>query len=174
MIVGLLTCFMVRLFITLDASGPKRWILDGIVTRLAMLITAIWIVEHQVACSPRLETVLPSISRMPFAFWLLGPTGTPPSDTAANTGPIEPQLRTRSPRRIETVRRAAYTERQRGCSSCRSPHTAASSAAPSARQSAGCGWRPRCRTDSLPGVGLQLYTVTRSRSPVPEHRRFGP
>ena len=48
MIVGLLACFMVRLFITLDALGPKRWILDGIVTGLAMLITAVWIVEHQV------------------------------------------------------------------------------------------------------------------------------
>ena len=48
MIVGLLACLMVRLFITLDAPGPKRWILDGIVTGLAMLITAVWIVEHQV------------------------------------------------------------------------------------------------------------------------------
>lgn len=48
MIVGLLACFMVRLFITLDAPGPKRWLLDGIVTGLAMLITAVWIVEHQV------------------------------------------------------------------------------------------------------------------------------
>jgi hypothetical protein len=48
MIVGLLACFMVRLFITLDALGPKRWNLDGIVTGLAMLITAVWIVEHQV------------------------------------------------------------------------------------------------------------------------------
>ena len=48
MIVGLLACFMVRLFITLDAPGPKRWILDAIVTGLAMLITAVWIVEHQV------------------------------------------------------------------------------------------------------------------------------
>jgi hypothetical protein len=48
MFVGLLACFMVRLFITLDAPGPKRWILDGIVTGLAMLITAVWIVEHQV------------------------------------------------------------------------------------------------------------------------------
>ena len=48
MIVGLLACFMVRLFITLNALSPKRWILDGIVTGLAMLITAVWIVEHQV------------------------------------------------------------------------------------------------------------------------------
>ena len=48
MFVGLLACFMVRLFITLDAAGPKRWFLDGIVTGLAMLITAVWIVEHQV------------------------------------------------------------------------------------------------------------------------------
>lgn len=48
MFVGLLACFMVRLFITLDSPGPKRWILDGIVTGLAMLITAVWIVEHQV------------------------------------------------------------------------------------------------------------------------------
>ncbi|KQM65778.1 hypothetical protein ASE75_05980 [Sphingomonas sp. Leaf17] len=48
MIVGLLACFMVRLFITLDAPGPKRWLLDGIVTGMAMLITAVWIVEHQV------------------------------------------------------------------------------------------------------------------------------
>jgi fluoride ion exporter CrcB/FEX len=48
MFVGLLACFMIRLFITLDAPGPKRWILDGIVTGLAMLITAVWIVEHQV------------------------------------------------------------------------------------------------------------------------------
>jgi hypothetical protein len=39
---------MVRLFVTLNALGPKRWILDGIVTGLAMLITAVWIVEHQV------------------------------------------------------------------------------------------------------------------------------
>jgi hypothetical protein len=48
MFVGLLACFMIRLFITLDAPGPKRWLLDGIVTGLAMLITAVWIVEHQV------------------------------------------------------------------------------------------------------------------------------
>lgn len=48
MIVGLLACFMVRLFITLDAPGPKRWLLDGIVTGIAMLCTAVWIVEHQV------------------------------------------------------------------------------------------------------------------------------
>jgi hypothetical protein len=48
MCVGLFTCFLVRLFITLDATGPKRWLLDGIVTGLAMLITAVWIVEHQV------------------------------------------------------------------------------------------------------------------------------
>ena len=48
MFVGLLACFMVRLFITLDAPGPKRWLLDGIVTGLAMLITAVWIVEHKV------------------------------------------------------------------------------------------------------------------------------
>jgi hypothetical protein len=48
MIVGLLACFMVRLFITLDAPGPKRWLLDGIVTGLSMLVTAVWIVQHQV------------------------------------------------------------------------------------------------------------------------------
>jgi hypothetical protein len=48
MCVGLLTCFMVRLFITLDAKGPKRWLLDGIVTGIALLVTAVWIVEHQV------------------------------------------------------------------------------------------------------------------------------
>jgi hypothetical protein len=48
MIVGLLACFMVRLFITLDAPGPKRWLLDGIVTGIAMLCTAVWIVEHQI------------------------------------------------------------------------------------------------------------------------------
>lgn len=48
MLVGLLACFMVRLFITLDSPAPKRWLLDGIVTSLAMLITAVWIVEHQV------------------------------------------------------------------------------------------------------------------------------
>ena len=48
MFVGLLACLMVRLFITLDAPGPKRWLLDGIVTGLAMLTTAVWIVEHQV------------------------------------------------------------------------------------------------------------------------------
>lgn len=48
MIVGLLACLMVRLFITLDAPGPKRWLLDGIVTGLAMLVTAVWIAEHQV------------------------------------------------------------------------------------------------------------------------------
>lgn len=48
MVVGLSACFMVRLFITLDAPGPKRWLLDGIVTGLAMLVTAVWIAEHQV------------------------------------------------------------------------------------------------------------------------------
>lgn len=48
MCVGLLTCFMVRLFITLDAKGPKRWLIDGIVTGIALLVTAVWIVEHQV------------------------------------------------------------------------------------------------------------------------------
>lgn len=48
MIVGLLACFMVRLFITFDTPGPKRWVLDSIITGLAMLITAVWIVEHQV------------------------------------------------------------------------------------------------------------------------------
>jgi hypothetical protein len=48
MIVGLLTCLMIRLFITLDGPGPKRWLLDGIVTGLALLVTAVWIAEHQV------------------------------------------------------------------------------------------------------------------------------
>jgi hypothetical protein len=48
MIVGLLACLMVRLFITLDAPGPKRWLLDGIVTGMALLSTAVWIAEHQV------------------------------------------------------------------------------------------------------------------------------
>lgn len=48
MIVGLLACLMIRLFITLDTPGPKRWLLDAIVTGLAMLVTAVWIAEHQV------------------------------------------------------------------------------------------------------------------------------
>jgi len=48
MIVGLLACLMVRLFITLDTPGPKRWVLDGVVTGMAMLVTAVWITEHQV------------------------------------------------------------------------------------------------------------------------------
>ncbi len=48
MIVGLLACLMVRLFITLDAPGPKRWLLDMIITGIAMLVTAVWIAEHQV------------------------------------------------------------------------------------------------------------------------------
>ena len=48
MVVGLLACLMVRLFITLDAPGPKRWLLDGIVTGLALLATAVWIAEQQV------------------------------------------------------------------------------------------------------------------------------
>lgn len=48
MIVGLLACLMVRLFITLDTPGPKRWLLDAIVTGIAMLVTAVWIAEHQV------------------------------------------------------------------------------------------------------------------------------
>ena len=48
MIVGLLACLMVRLFITLDTPGPKRWALDAIVTGIAMLVTAVWIAEQQV------------------------------------------------------------------------------------------------------------------------------
>ena len=48
MIVGLLACLMIRLFITLDTPGPKRWLLDAIVTGIAMLVTAVWIAEHQV------------------------------------------------------------------------------------------------------------------------------
>ncbi|MEG3165530.1 hypothetical protein U1701_13090 [Sphingomonas sp. PB2P19] len=48
MVVGLLFCLMVRLFITLDTPGPKRWLLDGIVTGIALLTTAVWIAEHQV------------------------------------------------------------------------------------------------------------------------------
>ena len=48
MIVGLLACLMVRLFITLDTPGPKRWLLDGIVTGISLLSTAVWIAEHQV------------------------------------------------------------------------------------------------------------------------------
>jgi hypothetical protein len=48
MIVGLLACLMVRLFITLDTPGPKRWLLDGVVTGIAMLVTAVWIAEQQV------------------------------------------------------------------------------------------------------------------------------
>lgn len=48
MIVGLLACLMIRLFITLDTPGPKRWLLDAIVTGMAMLVTAVWIAEHQV------------------------------------------------------------------------------------------------------------------------------
>ena len=48
MVVGLLACLMVRLFITLDTPCPKRWLLDGIVTGIALLCTAVWIAEHQV------------------------------------------------------------------------------------------------------------------------------
>jgi len=48
MIVGLLACLMIRLFITLDTPGPKRWLLDMIITGIAMLVTAVWIAEHQV------------------------------------------------------------------------------------------------------------------------------
>ena len=48
MVVGRSAGFMVRLVITLDAPGPKRWLLDAIVTGLAMLVTAVWIAEHQV------------------------------------------------------------------------------------------------------------------------------
>lgn len=48
MIVGLLACLMVRLFITFDATGPRRWLVDGIVTGLALLCTAVWIAEQQV------------------------------------------------------------------------------------------------------------------------------
>ena len=48
MCVGLFTCFLVRLFITLDTPGPKRWLLDMIITGIAMLVTAVWIAEHQV------------------------------------------------------------------------------------------------------------------------------
>jgi len=48
MIVGLLACLMIRLFITLDTPGPKRWLLDMITTGIAMLVTAVWIAEHQV------------------------------------------------------------------------------------------------------------------------------
>ena len=48
MIVGLLACVMVRLFITLDTPGPKRWLIDGVVTGIALLVTAVWIAEHQV------------------------------------------------------------------------------------------------------------------------------
>ncbi len=40
MIVGLLACFMVWLCITIDVPSFKRWILDGIVTGLAMLVVA--------------------------------------------------------------------------------------------------------------------------------------
>jgi hypothetical protein len=39
---------MIRLFITLDTPGPKRWLLDMIITGIAMLVTAVWIAEHQV------------------------------------------------------------------------------------------------------------------------------
>lgn len=48
MIVGLLACLMIRLFITLDTPGPKRWLLDMIITGIAMLVTAVWIAEQQV------------------------------------------------------------------------------------------------------------------------------
>jgi hypothetical protein len=48
MVVGLLACLMVRLFITLDTPGPKRWLLDGVITGIAMLVTAVWIAEQQV------------------------------------------------------------------------------------------------------------------------------
>jgi len=48
MIVGLLACLMIRLFITLDTPGPKCWLLDMIITGIAMLVTAVWIAEHQV------------------------------------------------------------------------------------------------------------------------------
>lgn len=48
MLVGLLACLMLRLAIMLDAAGPKRWLLDGIVTGIALLCTAVWIVEYQV------------------------------------------------------------------------------------------------------------------------------
>jgi hypothetical protein len=48
MVVGLLACLMVRLFITLDQPGPKRWLIDGVVTGLALLVTAVWIADQQV------------------------------------------------------------------------------------------------------------------------------
>ena len=48
MIVGLLACLMIQLFITLDTPGPKRWLLDMIITGIAMLVTAVWIAEQQV------------------------------------------------------------------------------------------------------------------------------
>lgn len=56
MCVGLLTCFLIRLFITLDTTGPKRWLLDGIVTGIALLVTAVWIVDHQPALFAALGT----------------------------------------------------------------------------------------------------------------------
>jgi len=53
MVVGLLACLMVRLFITLDAPGPKRWVIDGVVTGIALLVTAVWIRSFRLTYSPR-------------------------------------------------------------------------------------------------------------------------
>lgn len=48
MIVGLCACLMVRLYATFDAPGQKRWLIEGLVTGIALLTTAVWIAEQQV------------------------------------------------------------------------------------------------------------------------------
>ena len=56
MCVGLLTCFMVRLLITLDAKGPKRW-LDPLSVGCGFLWMALHMlaepmIEHQLRKAP--------------------------------------------------------------------------------------------------------------------------
>jgi hypothetical protein len=46
----------VRLFIKLDEAGPKCWLLDGLVTGIGLLCTAVWIVEYQVDLFAALST----------------------------------------------------------------------------------------------------------------------
>lgn len=100
--------------------------------------------------------------------------GTPPSDTAASTGPIEPPPRTRSPRRTTTVRRAACTGLRHGCSSYRLHRIAKSGAEQGAPRSAGCASQRHYRNDSLPAADPLPDKVMRFRSLGPARQQSGP
>jgi hypothetical protein len=96
---------------------------------------------------------------------ILPPISIPPHGRAGSN---------RRTRQRPSVRPTACTELQHGCSSYRSPRTEEFDAVRDARQAAGCVWRQRCHSDSLPAAGPPRDKVMRFRSPAPGRRQSEP